>query len=163
MKTYCFNEQTSTFEASYSSHVLDVKAILSSLCCTCSTKRFPGYFYPPPHPTKCRQALYCILRFWESRRFQATPRWQTKQKYKNDAWTRAGWIVYCFVCFATPQTYFSYLSVKSPSQFYFKKIKKRSKRDGCDHPPLALYFHPHHPHWRDSVSETFVYTPWTAI
>ena len=48
MKTYCFNEQTSKFEASYSSHVLDVKAILSSLCCTCSTKRFSGCFYPPP-------------------------------------------------------------------------------------------------------------------
>ena len=65
MKTYCFNEQTSKFEASYSSHVLDVKAILSSsLGSTCSTKRFSGCFY---HPTqKNADKLYIAFFDFES-------------------------------------------------------------------------------------------------
>ena len=62
MKAYCFNEQTSKFQASYSSHVLDVKAILSSsLCCTCSTKRFSGCFYPPPKKMQTSYILHSSI------------------------------------------------------------------------------------------------------
>ena len=123
---------------------------------------FRLFSFPPQKNHPCRPPFSYLISHSSMLRVSkipGNPQMADKAKVENMTHERrVNGLLSCVLCNPTDVFLISICKNSFSVLLQDKKIKTRSKRDGCDHPPLALYFHLRHPHWRYSVSEKFVYS-----